>query len=416
LACACDLADAGLDVVLLEARPRLGGRAYSFRDRETGLLIDNCQHVLLGCCEAAIGFFSRIGSLGLIEFHDSMRFLGDNGALLDIRPSPLPAPLHLLPSLLLSGYLTANDSLALCGVMARLARRQTDKHATAAGYLRSLSCSERLMRRVFEPILVSALNEGLEEASASFARMVLTKTLLGEKGGCRLGVPKAPLEHIVAEPAARYLTARKCDVRLSSKVAAIRMSGKRAESVELASGEQVRFDFCVCATPPWAARKLGVETDAARPDSWRSTVGAHLFFEGEPARFDRVCVVDEPFQWVFNKSRDFGLRESYVHCVASAARGIVGLGVSDLVYLAMRAACRASPDLVGRRLARAVVIRERRATFPTSVVAEAVRPGAVTPVGNMFLAGDWTDTGWPATLEGAVRSGRTAARAIIERC
>lgn len=403
-------------MVLLEARPRLGGRAYSFRDREADLVIDNCQHVLLGCCEAAIGFFSRIGSLGLIEFHDRMRFVGENGALLDIRPSPLPAPLHLLPSLLLSSYLPAGDSIALCGVMARVARRPTGKHATAAGYLRSLSCSERLMRRVFEPILASALNEGLEEASAGSARMVLTKTLLGEKGGCRLGVPKAPLERIVAEPAARYLTAHKCDVRLSSKVTAVQVSGKRAESIELASGEQVGFDFCVCAAPPWAAKRLGIETDAARADSWRSTVGAHLFFEGEPACFDRACVVGEPFQWVFNKSKDFGLGKSYVHCVASAARGIVGLGRSDLVYLAMRAACRAAPELADSRLARAVVIRERRATFPTSVVAEATRPGTLTPLENVFLAGDWTDTGWPATLEGAIRSGRTAARAIIELC
>lgn len=400
---------------MLEARPRLGGRAYSFTDPETGLLIDNCQHVLLGCCEATKGFLARIGSLHEVRFRECIRFVGEGASVMDIRPSPLPAPFHLAPSLLSSHYLSLADKARLCGVMIGMAAWEAGKESCAADYLKSLGCSESLARAVFEPILIAALNEEASEASASYARMVLTTSLLGGRGDYMLGVPGAPLSEVFAEPAARCLAEHGAEVRLRAKVTGLDVEDGRVRRVRLQSGEALEVGACVLAAPPWRLPEIGFAVDAAHRLQWRPIVGVHLFFEGDRVPFEPACVVGEPFGWVFDKSADFGLRQSYAHAVASAAGDIADLRKSDLVFLALRAVARAAPELSGARLRRAVVVRERRATFSTAGGVDGVRPPAATQQANLFLAGDWTDTRWPATIESAVRSGTAAARAVMER-
>jgi zeta-carotene desaturase len=327
----------------------------------------------------------------------------------------LPGPLHLLPSLIFASCFTPLDKLNLCRILAEVAVRAPGNQTNAGDYLRSLSCNENLMKRVFEPIIVSALNENPDDVSAEYARMILSTALLGGKGAYRMGIADITLTELIGEAASRFLSERGCEIRLNARVGSLKIRGDRVDSLILYSGEEMRAELCVCAVPPWDLTKMGLETQAARLLSWRPIVGAHLFFEYELPDFDCTCVVDEPFQWVFNKSKDFGLPFSYIQAVASAASSIVNLRRSDLIYLALRAAAKAMPEPVALKLSKALVVRERRATFSTSVGSDAVRPGTCTHLNNLFLAGDWVSTHWPATIESAVRSGIAAAREVKKR-
>lgn len=399
----------------MEASNRLGGRACSFREKTTGALVDNCQHVILGCCRAAIDFFTKIGSIGLVEFSEAVDFVGSDGRRLRIRASRLPAPLHLLPSVMRGGYLPLVERLRLTAVMARVAARPPARGESAGSYLRSLGCSDELMRAVFEPILTAAVNEATDEASAECARMVIVKSLMEGRDGYRVGVPRSPLSELIAVPAARYLCDRGGVVKTGARVERLEFGGREVQSLCLTSGERIRPDLCVTAVPPLALDAMGFETEASGDLVWKPIVSAHLFFKEEVANLDHACVVGEPFGWVFNKSRDVGLSGGYLQAVGSAAANLARLKKSDLVYLALRSAARAAPEVEKAFLAHALILRQASATFSTSPPSTAMRPPATTEHANLFLAGDWTATGWPATIESAVRSGNAAAEAVIAR-
>lgn len=400
--------------MLVEARNQLGGRASSFALGAGGPLIDNCQHVLLGCCEAAAGFLTRIGSLGQVEFFDEAVFTGPAGEEFRIRDSRLPAPVHLLPSIAGTRYLSTREKLGLVRVLAEMVVRGPGKEAAAHRYLRSLRCPESLEMRVFEPILVSALNENLGEASAGYARMVLLKSLLDGRNSYRLGVPRVPLAKLIEEPASRYLAQRGCEIRTSTRAERLNMADGRVESVVIERGEKLESDIYVSAMPPWSLRRIGFGTEAAEHLRWLPIVSAHLFLDTDLPEFGTRCLVGEPFQWVFNKTGEVGLGRGYVQAVASAAERVADLQRDEQIRLALRAVAAAARADMGRIRARdAVIITERRATFSTAHPCDALRPASATPLANLFIAGDWTDTHWPATIESAVRSGQAAAAAVL---
>ena len=396
-------------MTLFESASSLGGRVASFTDPETWLTIDNCQHVLLGCCTEAIGFLRRIGSIDQVEFHDRLNVVDAPQARLTIESSWLPAPLHLLGSIATTPYLSAADKLALARVLALMLAKKPGKSETSGEYLRSLGCSQQLLDRLVEPVIVSALNERPDDASARYARMVLVESLVKGKRGYRLGVPKVPQSELVGDAATRWLSGRGCDIRANARVKRVHEEDGLARSIELASGERMAFDAYVAAVPPDALVRMGISAGGGQQLAWRPIVGAHLFFAKPIPSFEPACVVGEPFGWVFSKRPSLG----YVQAVASAAQGVVGLPKSEALGLALRAASKVEPMLCGVPLTRGIIYRARRATFAT-LSCDAHRPAAVTSTANLFLAGDWTDTGWPATIESAVRSGRAAARALLE--
>lgn len=397
-------------MTLFEAASSLGGRVSSFTDPETGLGLDNCQHVLLGCCTQAIGFLRRIGSLEQVEFHDRLNMVDARQARLTIESSWLPAPLHLLGSIASTPYLSAADKFALARVLALMLARKPGKSETAGDYLRSLGCSQQLLDRLVEPVIVSALNERADDASARYARMVLVALLVKGKRGCRLGVPKVPQSELIGNAASRWLSGRGCEIRVNARVKRLHVEDGLARFVELASGERMEFDAYVAAVPPDALARMGISAGGGQQLAWRPIVGAHLFFAGPVPWFEPTCAVGEPFGWVFGKRPSLG----YVQAVASAAESIVGLPKSEALSLALRAAAKVEPMLCGMPLTRGIIYRARRATFAT-LSCDAHRPAAVTSTANLFLAGDWTDTGWPATIESAVRSGRAAARWLLRQ-
>lgn len=363
--------------------------------------------MLLGCCTAAIDFLRRIGSLHLVEFHDRINVI-DGATRLAIQASWLPAPLHLLPSIARTRYLTSRDKLRLARLLAGIVAHRPREGQSAAAYLKGLGCSEALLERQMEPVIVSALNEPTRDASASYARMVLLESFVKGKRSYRLGVPKAHQSEVIGDASLSWLRDRACEVRLGTRVRRVRDENSLVRGIELASGERAEFDSYVVAVPPSDLSKLGISAGAGRL-SWRPIVSAHLFFRAPTPAFEPVCVAREPFGWVFSKRPDVG----YVQVVASAAEQLIGRDKSELLDLAMRAARAAEPGLRGLPIGKGIIYRARHATFAT-LSCDGRRPPAVTSTGNLFLAGDWTDTGWPATIESAVRSGRAAARALAQ--
>lgn len=364
---------------------------------------------MLGCCSAAIGFLTKIGSIGQVRFHDRVNFVGPKGRALEVRSSFLPAPLHLLPSILKTSYFSGQDKIELGRVFTRIGRIKPTLGQSAREYLKGLGCPESLICGLLDPVLIAALNESASDASADYARMVLTKSLTESRCGYKMGVPNAPLSHIIEGPAGRYLSRRGCRVRTSTKVERLIFDGDRVESVILSGGMHIKPDYYVCAVPPWSLAEMGYSTDAAHAMHWRSIKSVHLFYNNTDFEFERACAVGEPFGWVFNKTRDFGLDFGYIQAVASAAGSLNTLESDDVIGLAQSAV----EKVAGKQsLKRAVIYNAHRATFATSS-PDALRPPAKTPVRNLFLAGDWTDTGWPATIEGAVLSGISASKQIL---
>lgn len=364
--------------------------------------------MLLGCCEEAISFLTQIGSIDQVDFLDRITLIGNAGERFYIQSSILPAPLHLLPSVLRMSGLSLMEKMALCRVLAAVMLRAPVKGQTAGDYMRSLFCPSRLLDRLIEPVIISALNEGIEDTSAEYARMVLLESLTRSKSGYRLGVPRTTNAELIEKPASDYLRKRGCEVRISSKVTEIDILGNRACKIGSISGEMIDVDYCVCAVPSYSLMDMGIDPQGGESLDWHPIVSAHLFFEGDTGSFEPVCVMGEPFQWVFNISGKSG----YIQAVASAADGIVSLSNNDLIDLALGAVEKVEPALDRNKLKRGVVLRSRRATFGTNT-CDACRPSPETPLSNLFLAGDWTDTHWPATIESAVRSGRAAARAVM---
>lgn len=399
----------GADVTLFEAAKSLGGRVMSFRDPDSGLLIDNCCHVILGCCTEAIGFLERIGSLDKVEFHGTLN-VGDELNRLIIEACRFPAPVHLLPSIVRSSYLSSTDKLCIAQILAGMLYHKPGEGEAAIGYLKRLGCSERLFDRLFEPVIVSALNETINCASAKYARMVLLESFLKDRRSYRLGVPKVPQGELIGKAATRWLEAKGAAIRLLGRVKAVHVEDGLVRSIELDCGENLVFDAYVAAVPPNALNRMGIDAGGGDRLAWQPIVSAHLFFADQIPAFEPVCIIKEPFGWVFGRRPNVG----YVEVVASAAGGLMKLSKNEVIAHALRAASKAVPALSRIPLKRGIVYRAGKATFGT-LKCDTNRPGAVTPMANLFVAGDWTNTGWPATIESAVRSGLAAARALIDK-
>lgn len=333
------------------------------------------------------------------------------GSELLLRRSNLPAPYHLLKSLLESRCVTALEKVGLAGALVRMREQVPDEKTSAFDYLMQIKCPRKIVETLIDPILISALNEKSSEASARSARMVVLKALIESKHGYTLGIPKESLSKTILQPAERYLLSRSAAIRLGAKVASVRISERRMDWLALEDGAQVNCDAFVFAISPDALNDIGLDLLTPEKMDWRAIVSAHLFIECIGDNHQHTCVINEPFGWIFNKTADFGLDFGYVQAVASAADFMVNLPKDEIVSLAMRAVKKAWPDVKDSSLKRAMIYRAPQATFATMC---STRPYSTTPYENIFLAGDWTDTGWPATMESAVRSGHAAANAIID--
>jgi squalene-associated FAD-dependent desaturase len=425
LAAGCVLADSGLQVTVFEKRPYVGGRASSYEHPGTGEVVDNCQHVLLGCCTNLIDFYERLGVSGKIRWFDELTFIEPGGRASKMAPSFLPAPLHNVPAFLGAKMLSAKDKLAIARAMATMSRGLPEDSAEDfLSWLRRHKQPEQAIERFWKTVLVSALNESLDRVSVHYAAQVFRESFMKSSAGGRMGLPSIPLSDLYGN-AIDYIRARGGQVLLRSSVTAI---GPRQDHVGVlvASGE-LQFDFTVLAAPFQNVASLLPAGHSATPIKQQLThfepssiTGIHLWFDREITPLPHAVLLDRTIQWMFHKSKFHEGREesgqgSYVELVVSASKSLVQKSREEILELATHELAEFFPEVRGAKLVKATVIKEIYATYAVLPGLDKYRPGAKTEWERIFLAGDWTATGWPATMEGAVRSGYLAAEALMER-
>ena len=423
MAAALRLSEAGYAVELFEKRPVLGGRASSFVPPGESEPIDNCQHVLLGCCTNLIDFFRRAGAGGKFRYYNRFDFYAD-GKVFSFSASALPVPLHFLPSLAGFRVFRWRDRWAIARAMLAILRTpQPFPDEPLGGWLDRHGQSAAVKENFWKVILVSALNEDLERLSARAAFHVFLDSFLRNRRGYRMGVPTVPLSELYS----KLLLGEQCAVALSMPIVEIGTNSNRVECVRLQNGSVKSADYYISAMPPDAlANLLSGEQRRQWPESsawaaleWLPITGIHLWFDRRVMELDHLTVCGKTIQWIFNKSDVFEASKSnqagqYIQIVISASRSLVTMKREEILELALRELREVLPPTQLAALQKAVVVKETKATFSFSPGSDDRRPSSDTPFANLFLAGDWTQTGWPPTMEGAVRSGYRAAERITE--
>jgi squalene-associated FAD-dependent desaturase len=421
LAASCALADTGLEVTLFERRPFLGGRASSYQHPGTGEIVDNCQHVLLGCCTNLIDFYERLGVEDKIRWFDRMTFLEPGGRASIIGPSSLPAPLHTAPAFLRASCLGLQDKLGIAAAMAALApMTPKDTGESFLTWLRRHGQTDRAIERFWKTVLVSALNESVDQLSVPYAAQVVRESFLKSSGAGRMGIPTVPLTELY-NSAAEYVRARGGDVHFRASVESFRAEFAGVDLL-LAEGPQ-RFDFIVLAVPFEGLSQILPKTTAADPlrqslSQFRSSpiTGVHMWFDRQITDLDHAVLLDRTIQWMFHKSQLLSGKGSkngsYVEVVVSSSNSLVEKSRGEIIDLALSELREFFPDAREANLVKSTVIKEVHATYSPRPGVDHYRPAAETVWPRVFLAGDWTATGWPATMEGAVRSGYAAAQRV----
>jgi zeta-carotene desaturase len=436
------LADAGYRVELFERRPFLGGRASSYELPGTGEVVDNCQHVLLGCCTNLIDFYRRLGVEQQIRWYDEITFILPGGKSSTLRPGALPAPFHAAPSLLESTVLNLRDKLTIARAMLALAPSlPNDDGENFEAWLQRHGQTKQAIERFWAPVLVSALNEELDRISVRYAALVFRDSFLKSAEAGRMGVPAVPLSQLYGT-AADYIEARGGEVHLRAAVDSVQ-ADERGVRLCL-SGAEVRADYAVLATPFNGIDKIlpdAPEMDDLRKHarSFKSSpiTGIHLWFDREVTPLEHAVLLERTIQWMFQKSkilhpnrsktgsswgpRDLATRRnaaqngSYLELVVSSSKTLLDKPRGEIIDLALRELAEFFPVVREAKLTKATVVKEVHATFSPAPGSDEFRPSHRSPWPRLFLAGDWTATGWPATMEGAVRSGYGAAEALSER-
>jgi squalene-associated FAD-dependent desaturase len=421
LAAGCALASSGFKVTLFERKPYLGGRASSYQHPGTGEVIDNCQHVLLGCCTNLIDFYQRTGVADSIRWFERLTFLEPGGRASQIGPSQLPAPLHTTPSFLRATCLEVADKLAIARAMMALApMTPRDNGESFMGWLNRHGQTERAIERFWKPVLVSALNEDVDRVSVPYAAQVIRESFLKSAAAGRMGVPTVPLTELYGA-AGEYIRARQGDVQFRSSAESFRA---KPGHVELAvAGREETFDYAVLALPFDGLERILPDSSASQPlrnalarFETSPITGIHLWFDRVISDLEHAVLLDRTIQWMFHKSklqkRDNNGHGSYVELVVSASKTLVDKSRQEIVDLAVSELREFFPQARSANLLKSTVIKEVHATYSPRPGIELARPRPETVWPRVFLAGDWTATGWPATMEGAVRSGYLAAQSL----
>jgi squalene-associated FAD-dependent desaturase len=423
LAAACALADSGYKVCLLERRPYLGGRASSYEHPGTGEVIDNCQHILLGCCTNLIDLYRRLGVQGEIFWSGEITFLEPGGRRSILAPSAMPAPLHTATSFLGAKCFTFADKLTISrGILGFLRETPPDGNENFAQWLARHRQTPRTIQRFWHPVLASALNEDPEYISVRYAAKVFREAFLFSAEGGRMGIPRVPLSDLYGR-AVQYIETRGGQVHL--RAAAERFEYCEGQWTVGSGKESFQSDRLVLALSFETLAKLipllpqNAESDALKADLaqfYHSPItSVHLWFDREITELTHAALLDTTIQWLYNKSKLYGAPKgqgSSIELVISASKSLVSMQRQEIVDLAVRELATFFPILKDAVLLKAAVTKEVRATYSIRPLLDRVRPTAQSPWPGVYLAGDWIATGWPSTMESGVRSGYLAAEAI----
>ncbi|MGD0578972.1 MAG: hydroxysqualene dehydroxylase HpnE [Bryobacteraceae bacterium] len=413
LAAAAALGESGFDVTVLETKPFAGGRATSYpapaTEDEEAATIDNCQHILLRCCVNLLAFYRRLGVAGRITFHRDFFFIEPGGRTSVLKAGLLPAPLHFTGSFATLRFLSLADKFAIArALLALRSERRTRRDLdaiTMLDWLREKRQTPAAIRRFWQQVLVSAINEDLDRMSAAHGFQVFWLGFLGASDSYEMGLPNVPLGELYGAAAWQRLP----HVRLSFRtpVTQVRLADGIVEGVE-AGGTLMAARHYISALPFERVAALESLAPALGVDFTQfehvPITGIHLWFDRPVTELPYGTLLDRTMQWFFNK--DGG---RYLQLVVSASRALTPMSRGAIIDLSLRELAEFLPAVRGAKLVRAHVVKEVRATFSARPGLEQFRPAAATSIPNLTLAGDWTRSGWPSTMEGAVRSGHIAA-------
>jgi len=444
LAAATMLAEKGARVLVLEARPALGGRATAFTDPATGERVDNGQHVLLGCYRDTFTFLERIGAMDHVQVQDRLTvdMVDRDGRASRLACPSLPPPFNLLGGLMTWSALGWRDRIAAMriprGPRGSAPHKTNDRggaderggadpsgprEETVREWLVRSHQTPRLIEMLWEPLAVAAVNQSIDVASAAPFARALAEMLGNNRRDASLALPLKPLDEMYALPAREYIEMHGGEVRTNSP-ARIEFSGPSGADLSgprvTVRGEHFTDRLVICAVPWFVLSEVFVDPpaslrptlDAADRTAASPIVTVNLWFDRVVIDHRLVGLPGRAMQWVFDKRRVFGEQASHLSLVSSGAEKIVSLGNEELIQLAVHEVNDAIPAARDASVRRAVVVRERRATFSVAP-GQPQRPVTQTSIPGLLLAGDWIDTGLPATIEGAVRSGHMAAAAVM---
>jgi len=429
------LAEAGYRIKILEKRPFLGGRATSYV-LPNGEHVDNCQHITLGCCTNLADFYRRAGASEKLRFFDRYYFCFPGMRRGNLHSSFLPAPLHLAPSFLMFPLLDWADKRAigrLLMLIARAAGRPSDLDSTVNAvrpsfldWLRKHGQTEAALSRFWGPVIASALDEQLDLTDAQYGVDVFWKAFLSNRKGFQYGIPTVALGDLY-EGCREALEKKGGDVRFRAAVRRVEINDGGVSGVSLEEGEPMVADHYISTVPQSVLPDLlPSDVTASEPvfanlSKLRTSpiTGIHFWFDRQVMKEPYLALLEMTTQWIFNKTLLSGGtgaagtgKGQYLQLVVSASYSLVQRSRQEIVDECLSEVRRVLPAAREAQLVKFTVIKEPLATFSPEPGCDRWRPGSVSPIRHLFLAGDWTATGWPATMEGAVRSGYLAAEAI----
>ncbi len=427
------LAEKGFRVALLESKPALGGRAYSFADSESGDFVDNGQHVLMGCYSETLDFLERIGAKKNLVFHPDLEIemLDRGGASATLKTAHLPGPFHMSTGLLRYRHLTLGQRLRLLtGGLRLLAMRRRDpstlQRMTVAQLMDALGQSERARQAFWYPLSIATLNDEPEVSSAALLAEVLKRGFFSKRSDSAFVYSRVGLSDLYCMRAADIIERNGGTVATRAPVESIDVENGSAVRVKMRDGTRLVAANIICAVPSRQVAKM--LPPALRTDAFFAPIAelqsspiicVHAWFDREVTNSAFVGFIGTDTQWMFNKRRIFEMHgerhPGYLSFVISGARKLVDRSNDELVDIVMADLKAMIPTAAKAKLLRALVMKEKHATMAPAPETFRLRPATATPIPNLFLAGDWVQTGLPATIESAVISGRAAAAAVSNR-
>lgn len=422
MSAAVALAGAGLKVTLLEWRPYVGGRAYSYEHPALGETIDS-QHVVLGCCTNIVDLVTKAGIEDWIRWYDEMVFLQPTGERTWLRPGTLlPAPMHQTISFLRAPMLRLHDKAVVAsGLMQFLRGYPADDSESFAHWLQRSGQTERAIKHFWEPVVLATLNDEFDRCSLKYAGKVFHESFLRSAQAGRMGIPTRPLSDFFS-PVTILAGSLGAEVRLRSNVEELRPDGS-GWVLSIAGGTELRAHAVVLATDFRRTAKMvadlpGADAISAAAEQMVAApiTTVHLWYDREVTEFDHAALLDTRVQWMFAKSRIRGWapeRGSYLELVISGSHAELAMSRDEILRSAIAEAEMFFPAIRNAKLVKSGVLKEARATFSVLPGMDRFRPEQRTMWPGLYVAGDWTRTEWPSTMEGAVRSGRLAAGEVI---
>jgi len=423
MSAACALAEAGLRVHLVERRGYLGGRASSYLHPGVNEVIDNCQHVLFGCCTNLVGFYRRIGVDDRIHWTSEMTMIEPGGQRSLLGPSWLPAPLHGLPKLLSAHAFSLADKFSLARAFSALMRPVPASSTESLGaWLRRNGQTQGAIERFWRLVIASALNADIDTIALPYAAKVVRELFMNSAFAGSMGMSTVPLSQLYLG-VSPLLEQQGGSVHLNTAVAGAEWDEETSQwSLTTQTGSLIS-DFLVFALPFEATAKMiphlppaeGAEVllvQTEQHEHW-PICSVHLWFDREITELEHAVLLDREIHWMYNQSRlQTGREGHYIELVVSATRAFAALPREEAIRQAVQELGEFFPRVKEAKLEKVALVKEVLATFGVPPGIDASRPSAVSPWPNCFLAGDWTRTGWPSTMESAARSGHLAAEAL----